>query len=265
MKTVVSISLGPARLDYDLETEFLGQTIRVIRIGTDGSVDRAESAIREWEPKADVIGLGMVQDHYQVGTHKITHEDTRRLEEAVQSVPVTTGATLRGILQDWSVRHAQLELEHCFNNAKVLFLNGQANYRPARVFTEYTENLFFADPVTQMGVPKMLTSLDALETYATGTGYLQSWHIGDTVGKLPVARNVTNYVLRKGAQNADVIAARYNELEEMGLEELAGKTVLTSSISEERLKELGDRGVNVVIDYTPRSSTRPLASTWLRP
>jgi len=116
------------------------------------------------------------------------------------------------------VRHAQLELEHCFNNAKVLFLNGQANYRPARVFTEYTENLFFADPVTQMGVPKMLTSLDALETYATGTGYLQSWHIGDTVGKLPVARNVTNYVLRKGAQNADVIAARYNELEEMGLE-----------------------------------------------
>lgn len=252
MKTVVSISLGPARLDYDLETEFLGQKIRVIRIGTDGSVDRAEAAIREWEPRADIIGLGMVQDHYQVGTHTITHDETRRLEEAVQSVPVTTGATLRGILQDWAVRHAQLELEHCFNNAKVLFLNGQANFRPARVFTEYTENLFFADPVTQLGVPKMLTSLDALETYATGTGYLQSWNIGDTVGKLPVARNVTDYVVRKGAQNADVIAARYNELEEMGLEELAGKTVLTSSISDERLKELGDRGVNVVIDYTPQ-------------
>jgi len=76
---------------------FWGRRSGSSRIGTDGSVDRAESAIREWEPKADVIGLGMVQDHYQVGTHKITHEDTRRLEEAVQSVPVTTGATLRGI------------------------------------------------------------------------------------------------------------------------------------------------------------------------
>lgn len=252
MKTVVSISLGPARLDYDLESEFLGQSIRVIRIGTDGSVDRAEAAIREWEPKADVIGLGMVQDHYQVGTHTITHEDTRRLQQAVQSVPVTTGATLRSILQDWAVRHTQLELEECFNNAKVLFLNGQANYRPARVFSEYTDNLFFADPITQLGVPKMLTSLNQLENYAAGTGPIQSWNIGETVGRLPVAKNVTDYVLRKGAQSADVIAARYNELEAMGLEELGGKTVLTSSISDERLKELGDRGVNVVIDYTPQ-------------
>ena len=252
MKTVISISLGPAKLDYDRETDFLGQTIRVIRIGTDGRVDHAEAAIREWEPKADVIGLGMVQDHYQVGTHTITHDETRRLEKAVRSVPVTTGATLRSILQDWAVRHAQLELEQHFNNARVLFLNGLANYRPARVFNEYTDNLFFADPVTQLGIPKMLTSVNALERYATGTGSIQSWRIGSIVGRLPVTKQATEYVLRKGAQNADVIAARYNELEQMGLEELAGKTVLTSSISDERLTELGDRGVNVVIDYTPQ-------------
>ncbi len=252
MKTVVSISLGPSDLDYDLETEFLGQKIRVIRVGTDNSVERAELAIKEWEPKADVIGLGMVRDHYQVGTRTIKHDTTRRLEEAVESVPVTTGATLRSILQDWAVRHAQLELDEFFNNAKVLFLNGQANYRPARVFSEYTDNLFFADPVRQLGVPKLLTSLGALEMYATSTGYFQDYGLGGTIGKLPVTKEVNRYVTRKAAQNADVIAGRFDELEEFGLEEMGGKTVLTSSISDKRLKELGDRGVNVVIDYTPQ-------------
>ena len=252
MKTVVSISLGPSDLDYDLETEFLGQKIRVIRVGTDNSVERAELAIKEWEPKADVIGLGMVRDHYQVGTRTIRHDTTRRLEEAVESVPVTTGATLRSILQDWAVRHAQLELDEFFNNAKVLFLNGQANYRPARVFSEYTDNLFFADPVRQLGVPKLLTSLGALEMYATSTGYFQDYGLGGTIGKLPVTKEVNRYVTRKAAQNADVIAGRFDELEEFGLEEMGGKTVLTSSISDKRLKELGDRGVNVVIDYTPQ-------------
>ncbi|MDX1588943.1 MAG: dehydrogenase [Oleiphilaceae bacterium] len=252
MKTVVSISLGPADLDYDLETEFLGQRLRVIRVGTDGSVSQAESAIREWEPKADVIGLGMVQDHYLVGTRRITHRDTLRLENAVQSVPVTTGATLRGILQDWAVRHAQLELEHCFNNARVLFLNGQANYRPARVFSEYTDNLFFADPVKQMGIPKLLTSLEGLELYAAGTGPVHEYALTGTLTKLPGSRNINRYVMRKAAANADVIAARYDELQDFGLEELGGKTVLTASISDERLKDLGDRGVNTVIDYTPQ-------------
>lgn len=252
MKTVVSISLGPADLDYDLETEFLGQKLRTIRIGTDGSVDRAEAMIKEWEPKADVIGLGMVKDHYQVGTRTIVHKDTKRLQEAVESVPVTTGSTLRSILQDWAVRHAQLELEQCFNNAKVLFLDGQANYRPARVFSEYTDNLFFADPIQQLGVPKLLTSLHQLELFAAGTGPIRNYSLTGTLARLPGTRDVNRYVTRKAAQNADVIAARYNELMELGLEELGGKTVLTSSISDERLKQLGDRGVNVVIDYTPR-------------
>ncbi|TVP55539.1 MAG: dehydrogenase, partial [Halomonadaceae bacterium] len=252
MKTVVSISLGPSNLDYDLETDFIGQRLRVIRVGTDGSVSKAESAIREWEPKADVIGLGMVQDHYTVGTRRITHKETLRLENAVQSVPVTTGATLRGILQDWSVRHAQLELEHCFNNARVLFLNGQANYRPARVFSEYTDNLFFADPVRQLGIPKLLTSLEGLELFAAGTGPVHEYAVTGSLTRLPGAKNISNYVMRKAAANADVIAARYDELQHFGLEELGGKTILTASISEERLKDLGDRGVNTVIDYTPQ-------------
>ena len=79
MKTVVSISLGPEELDYDFETEFLGQKFRVVRIGTNKDEAMAEALIKEWEPKADAIGLGMVRDHYAVGSRRFTQESTKRL------------------------------------------------------------------------------------------------------------------------------------------------------------------------------------------
>ena len=46
--------------------------------------------------------------------------------------------------------------------------------RCARV-PEYTENLMFADPVIQLGVPKLLTSLQSLELYASGSHQLLKW------------------------------------------------------------------------------------------
>ena len=42
----------------------------------------------------------------------------------------------------------------------------------AQAFAEYTPNLEFADALLQLGVPKMLTSLDALELYASGAHYV---------------------------------------------------------------------------------------------
>ena len=38
-----------------------------------------------------------------------------------------------------------------------------ANHKLAMSMSEYTDNLQFADPLLQLGVPKLLTSLDALE------------------------------------------------------------------------------------------------------
>jgi hypothetical protein len=39
----------------------------------------------------------------------------------------------------------------------------------ASVMSEYTQNLSFADPVLQFGVPNLLHSLRALELYAAGS------------------------------------------------------------------------------------------------
>ena len=103
-----------------------------------------------------------------MGLRTIVNRETEKLLKVVTRVPVTTGATLRRLLQVRAVRHVQKELGNYFNNNQVLFLSGMRNYEIAVALSDYTKNLSFADPVFQAGSPLLLSSLAQLELYARG-------------------------------------------------------------------------------------------------
>ena len=248
MKKIASISLGPLSLDCNFEAEFLGHDFEIVRIGTDNDFKAAEELVGEWRDKVDAIGLGLVHDHYSVGTRYFHQRDTARLEELAGDTLVTTGARLREIVQEWSLRSAQLELSHYFNNAKVLFMSGAANYRLASVMGEFTQNLSFADPVLQFGAPGLLHSLRALELYAAGSHPVLRAGPEDHLPSLAPAKRFNRSLLKKAVRDADAIVAGYHQLERYGPDELEGKVVLTSTISPDRLQALKERGVRVVID-----------------
>jgi hypothetical protein len=119
-----------------------------------------------------------------VGTRRFDDSTTARLEAAVTRVPVTTGAMLRSFLDEWAIRHIQNDDPRYFSNARVLFLSGITNYRLAQAMLEYTPNVTFADPLLQLGVPRLLTSMRGLERYAAATSRAQAW-----LPKGPLARS----------------------------------------------------------------------------
>ncbi|PWB60979.1 MAG: dehydrogenase [Betaproteobacteria bacterium] len=250
MKRVVGISLGTDAQDFAFKARFLGKQLDVRRIGTNHSVERAEKLLRHWEYHADAIGVGVAREAYTVGSQRFVDEEGARLTAAVTRVPVTTGARLGDILQEWALRHVQAKLGNYFNNARVLFFSGVANYKLAQSFAEYTPNLEFADALLQLGIPKMLTSLEALELYASGAHYVTD-RVPDLVTDNAVAREWQRFVLRRAMRDATVIVAPIHELDAFGLEELAGKTILTSTVSEARIAQLKAKGVNLVIDGAP--------------
>jgi predicted amino acid dehydrogenase len=61
----------------------------------------------------------------------------------------------------------------------------------------------------------------------------------------------TRFVLRKAMQKATVIVAPVHELDDFGLEELAGKTVITATVNDERIAQMRDKGVATIIDGSP--------------
>jgi len=249
MKKVISISLGPGELDCDFRQRFLGETVQIMRVGTDGDARQAAQLIREWRDQVDAIGLGRVREHYTVGTDHFIRPETRKLEKLAGETPVTTGSRLREIVQEWTLRSAQTELGNIFNNAKVLFLSGTLNYRLASIMSEFTDNLSFADPISQFGLANLLHSLQALELYAAGSHPVLRFESGrELVPSLAPFKFFNHLVLRRAVKDAHVVVAPYEQLQHYGRDELDGKTIITSTVSAGREAELRDKGVRLVLD-----------------
>jgi hypothetical protein len=176
MKQVVGVSLGSSKQDFEFTTRFMGQRMTVRRVGTQGSLARAGKALRQWETRADVLALGLPAEHLALGSAGAAAGGLGRLRAQVQHAPLTTGDRLGEIFEEWSLRHAQHALGHYFDNALVVFHSGLAHHKLAATMAEYTENLQFADPLLQLGVPKLLTSLDALGLYASGAHMWPTGH-----------------------------------------------------------------------------------------
>lgn len=258
MKKITSISLGPSSSSVQFTARFLSRQFRIECTGTDGDRHEAARLVKASRNTASVIGLGQVQDHCTVGTQHFIRPETRLLERQAGNTPVTSGARLLEIVQEWTVRSAISELGNIFNNAKILFLSGTRDYRLASVLQEHTDNLTFADPMVQFGIPKMLHSPAAIERYASGSH--PALRLRQRTGLAPSfapLRFFKHLLLQREVKDAHVVVASYEELTHYSREELDGKTVITATVSEQRLEALAERGVRLVLDC----SIQPLRQT----
>ncbi|ROO28178.1 saccharopine dehydrogenase NADP-binding domain-containing protein [Salinisphaera orenii] len=254
MKHVITVSMGPSAQDYSFKTKFLGNDFTVTRQGADGDEDRAWDLLRRAQADADAVGLGMIRDHYDVGTRRFVHKDTDKLLKVVTRVPATTGADLRRMLQVRAVRHVQKTLGNYFNNALVLFLSGTVNYDIAVEMSQYTPNLSFADAVLKTGTPALLTSLSQLELFATGStmanGIWAARKLGAALPKLPKVKQ--RFLAREMAKSHVIVGAIEDIRAFAGDGNLKRKTLLSSAIDEESLAWLKEQEVNLAIDICPQ-------------
>jgi predicted amino acid dehydrogenase len=250
MKHIVSVSLGDTHHNFDLQTEFMGQPMRVRRLGTNGSTSKAVALLRYWETRADALGVGVARDNYSVAGKRYVEPDSTALKTAVTRVPITTGARLQDILQEWAVRHVQTTLPHFFNNARVLFLSGKEQYRLALCLAEYTQNLQFADAVMQHGLPRMLHGVHALELFTKGVDWVPDWVPGLAADTKPV-KQWANAVLLSALKESTVLVAMPHEVDALMAHDLAGKVVVSCGVNDARAQAWGALGINTIVDAAP--------------
>jgi len=259
VKQIVSISLGPSSEDFEFDSEFMRQDFNIKRFGADGDIDKMVEMLFKWEKKADAIGLGGMKFPEAIGHRGAASKHTEKLDMLSSRIqtPVTMGRALRNVAYEWSLRHIEFEFGNYFNNARALFLSGMSNYGIAKVMSEFTDNLSFADPVLENGISKLLTSLKDLEMYAGGVHEVLKWIPSKRLSSsvTPIAR-WNEYIMRKAMQKANIIVVPhygfYDYLKNSTLEELGGKTIITSSAYDDRVRFLKDRGVDVIIDPAPK-------------
>lgn len=260
MKKIINISLGSENEDYELEVAFNGQDFSIQRMGTDGDLLKTEDLLLKWNKRADVLCVSGIKYPSAVGKKRIQkHLQTRKLLELCDRLHtvVATGETLYKVSQEWSIRNIQFRHgNNYFNNANVLFFSGMENGTLARVMSEYTDNLMFADPVVEDNVPKILSSLKELELYADkASGFLKQVPIGKMVPMGKQVKSVNRYQLNRALKKANIIVIPhqgfFRYLEFCMEEQLEGKTVITATAYPERVDLLTQLGVDVIIDTTP--------------
>ncbi len=251
MKKVVTVTLGSSKQDFEFKTEFLGQSFSVRRLGADQDTGKAWELMRRHQATADAVGLGEISDHYNVGLRTVTNKETKRLTNVVTRVPVTTGATLRRLLQVRAVRYVQKELGNYFNNNLVLFLSGMRNYDMAVAMSDYSKNLSFADPVFQTGSPMLLGSIEQLELYAKGSDFVLNSKPGQILES--ALSTFKNKRVAGAVAKSHVIVGTFAEIKavtEAG--NLEGKTLITSAVDDERMAFFKEHKVNLVVDVSPK-------------
>ncbi len=259
MKRVICISLGSSQYDFEFETEFLGQDFLVKRIGTDGDLRKAEALLVKWDTAADAFGIGSVKFPYTIGPRRLTENRLKTIERIGRRIktPVTTGAALRKVSFEWAIHHLQYSMGGFFSNARVLVLSGMMDYNLAKIISEYTDNLSFADPIIEHGIPKFLNSIKDLERYANGAHEILKYTPVKGLAALAMPIKKWNeYILRKAMQKSTMIMVPYYDfdkyMEIAGLEELGRKTVITSTVYDARVDFMRKRGVDLIIDNTPK-------------
>ncbi|MCP4867815.1 MAG: hypothetical protein GY898_03760 [Proteobacteria bacterium] len=252
-KKLVSVSLGPRRLDYEFEAKLWGETFQIRRVGTDGNTSLARRLVREHDGQVDCIALGGMAISFRVGERTWRHKDTWKIASAARTTPVVGGRALKRIVDRWAIREIANKQPDLFADRSVLFLSGIANWDLVSVMGEHTDSMVFGDPVLHYGMPAILRDVDGLNRYArvampflTRRPYVSFFPRGKAAEGIQT-RELTTYF-----QRADVIVGDLRLLIHHAPRDLSHKVIVTDSIGPDTLPFFRERDVETLCTTTPQ-------------
>ena len=257
MKTVVSVSLGSSTRDHRVVVDWLGETFDISRVGFDGSLDRAIDKLRELDGKVDAIGLGGIDVYLYAGAKRYALRDGLRMLEAVKKTPVVDGSGLKNTLERETVRYLQERGVIDFQGLPVLMVSALDRFGMAQALVAAGARVTFGDFIFALGLDKPVSSLPEFEELAEK--YLPDacklpfqffYPTGKKQERAPDPKFPQYY------EAAAVIAGDFHFIRQHMPDSLAGKTVLTNTVTEKNVDELRDRGVSLLVTSTPNLGGR---------
>ncbi len=254
---VVSVSLGPSDRDHEAEIELLGKRINIKRIGSDGDVEKAVRLAATLDGRVDAIGIGGIDFYLTIKGDKYPMPDAFKIARAAKNTPVVDGSGIKNQVEDKVVGILIDELKINPADKKVFFVCATNRALMAESFENAGFDIIFGDLMTAAKLPLPVKSLAAGKIAAKIFGpivtrILPYWFI------YPVKSSKKSHSERFGDyfRWADIIAGDYNYINLHAPLDLHGKTVVTTSATEENIETLRRRGVKYLVTTYPRIGGR---------
>ncbi|EYB68755.1 hypothetical protein DEIPH_ctg017orf0098 [Deinococcus phoenicis] len=261
-KHVVSVSLGGSKRNAREEINVLGQPFVLERIGTDGDAKKAAALFQALDGRVDAFGLGGADLYVIAAGRRYTFGNVRKLVANAKLTPVLDGSGLKNTLERDAV--AQLDPLLNWRTQKVLMVSAVDRFGMAEALAQAGADVVYGDLVFGLNVDVPLRSLAALRRVAhlalpAITKLPQDWFY-------PTGDKQNSSVQGKGTRYyawADVIAGDTHYAKRYAPHDLAGKTILTQTITEADRVWMKDHGVARLITTTPRIGSRNFATNVL--
>lgn len=261
MKQAVSVSLGQAKRDKEVEVTLLGQQVKMWREGFDGDLGRATARFTELDGRVDAIGVGGIDlwigpEHIRYPLHA-----AHKLIQGVKKTPVVDGCGLKNTLEGQVTTTLKEQLG--ISSGRVLLTAGVDRYGMTKAFFEQGYDCLCGDLGFALDIPIAIRSFRML--------HLVLRLIGPIVSRLPIS--VLYPTGEKQDQNtpkfgnwyawADIIAGDCHYIKRYMPADLKGKIIVTNTTTEQDRQLFQERGVKALVTTTPVMNGRSFGTNML--
>ncbi len=251
MKRAVSISIGSSKRDKVVEVELLGEMVRIERIGTDGSMEKAAQLYRELDGKVDAFGVGGTDLGLTVGSKYYPLYSMQPMVRYVSQTPLVDGSELRKTIEIQIAPFLEANIGGYIKEKKVLITAGVDRWDMTMSFTKAGYDCIFGDLMFALGIPIPLHSLTALKRLAA--------ILLPIFGRLPFnwvyptgeKQEVRTPKFEKYYQWATVIAGDCHYVKSHMCDVLSGKIIATNTTTPEDVELFRQVGIKYLVTSTP--------------
>jgi hypothetical protein len=251
MKHAVSISIGSSKRNKTVEVELLAETVRIERIGTDGSMEKAAQLYREMDGKVDAFGVGGTDLGLTVGNKWYPLYSVKPMVRFVTQTPLVDGSGLRKAIEVQIAQFLEAKVGDYIKEKKVLITAGVDRWDMTMSFTNAGYECVFGDLMFALGVPIPVRSLAAVKRLAS--------IMLPIVGRLPFEwiyptgekqeKRIPKF--EKYYQWATVLAGDCHYVKSHMPDRLDGKIVATNTTTPEDVELFRQVGIKYLVTSTP--------------
>jgi hypothetical protein len=252
MLRIVSVSIGSSSRDKQTKSEFLGQSVEMERVGTDGDLNKAARLIAELDGKVDAIGLGGIDLYLFAGKRRFQIREAKKLARAAKQTPVVDGSGLKITLE----RQLVDDLAENFpgkplKESRALMVSGADRWGMAEGVAAHAAQVVIGDLMFGLGIPIPLRSIRALERVARFAAPVVAqlpfkllYPTGDKQKEnKPKYQDFFNW--------ADWYCGDFHYIRRNLPEQLGGKVILTNTTTADDRALLTGRGLSYLVTTTP--------------
>lgn len=255
MKRIVSVSLGSSNRDHRAEVEFMGEQVIIERRGTDGNMNRAVELLKALDGSVDAFGMGGIDLYLIAGDKRYIIKDALRMARAVQKTPILDGSGLKNTLERRVI--GQLEaMGETLSGKRVLMVSAVDRFGMAEAMVKAGCQMTFGDLIFALGLPLPIHQLKTLRRVAS--------LLLPVITRLPFTlvyptgekQDTVNPKYHRYYEEADIIAGDFLFIRKFMPSNLAGKMIITNTVTPRDQEELAQRKVATLVTTTPNLQGR---------